>query len=220
MHYKIIIEENISLQDLQKQIEQGKRFVVFRYCFSLIKITVNRFSKAYLIDKNTNIRKLKRKYDLVTIFFGWWGIPYGPTNSLRALRTNNSGGIDVTGDIMLNIDEDALEKREVEVDETNELFCKPNSSDIKAFRKAILKGFGEDFNVKKIGVALYINTKSPYYVVGFKVARDYNSYPEKAKKFLYKEFYRSSTFEFTNLEEPGDENLLFEQQCEFIINKG
>ena len=35
----------------------------------------------------------------LTFFLGWWGIPWGPIRSVRALATNFKGGKDVTDQI-------------------------------------------------------------------------------------------------------------------------
>jgi hypothetical protein len=35
-------------------------------------------------------------YSLLSLFFGWWGIPHGPIFTVASLVTNCRGGVDVT----------------------------------------------------------------------------------------------------------------------------
>ncbi len=37
--------------------------------------------------------------NLITLLFGWWGIPFGPIKTVRTLLNNRRGGRDVTQDI-------------------------------------------------------------------------------------------------------------------------
>jgi len=219
MKHQLIIESDITLENLKEQINNGSKFIAFRYCVSIFfAVSHRRFSPAFLIKENADIRKYKRKYNLITIFFGWWGFPWGPIHSIRALNVNKSGGLDVTEDIMLNIDEDALIKHEVEMKLTNQLFCKPDRIDTKAFKKALMRDFKGDLNIKKMAVGFFINTGSPFYTIGLKVDGNFESNIERVKTSLYTGFHKRTYFEFIDLSESTETNLLFEKQCEFIIN--
>jgi len=220
LKYKIFIESDITLENLKEQINNGSKFIAFGYCVSILfAVTQRRFSPAFLIKENEDISKYKRKYNLITIFFGWWGFPWGPIHSIRTLHVNKSGGVDITEDIMLNIDDEALIKREVEMKLTNQLFCKPDRLDTTAFKKALLRDFKGDINIKKMAVGFFINTDSPFYTIGLQVDSNFESYIERVKKSLYTGFHKRTHFEFIDLSESTETNLLFVKQCEFIINR-
>lgn len=42
-------------------------------------------------------------FTLISILFGWWGIPNGPGYTLESLRTNFRGGKDVTEEVMATV---------------------------------------------------------------------------------------------------------------------
>ena len=172
--------------------------------------------------KGDRISKYRLGYNLLTIFFGWWCIPPGIVNSIRSLNINKLGGIDITEDIMLNINNDAIINREVELKVTHQIFCKPVKSDLKSFKIALLRDFDPDYNVRKLIVGLFINTKkgeAPHFTVGIKVNKNLESYIEKIRESLYTEFYKRTYFEFIDLSENTEINMLFEKQGESIIKR-
>lgn len=83
------IQPNLNIQS------QGK-YVVFQYTISILVMTFKRTSKIHFV-KNKKIAFLKSlPYSLLTLLFGWWGIPWGPIYSIEGLYKNFSGGIDMT----------------------------------------------------------------------------------------------------------------------------
>jgi NhaP-type Na+/H+ or K+/H+ antiporter len=103
MHYKLIIDDQISLDQLQKQVEKGGTFVMYQYCISiLLVLSLRRFSPAYFIPANESKSKYKAKYNRLSSIFGWWGIPRGIVYTLSSYKINRNGGIDVTEDILYN----------------------------------------------------------------------------------------------------------------------
>jgi hypothetical protein len=103
MHYKLIIDDQISLDQLQKQVEKGGTFVMYQYCISILfAVSLRRFSPAYFIPANESKSKYKAKYNRLSSIFGWWGIPWGIVYTLSSYKINRNGGIDVTEDILYN----------------------------------------------------------------------------------------------------------------------
>ncbi|HYV91748.1 MAG TPA: hypothetical protein VE978_08195 [Chitinophagales bacterium] len=223
MKYRIVLEKDYTVEELTGLIDNGGKFIIFQYCISLpLVLTLKRFSPAILIKKDDNINKYRSRYNLLTILFGWWCIPPGIINSIRSLNINKLGGIDITDDIMLNIDGDAINNREVELKVTHQLFCKPTKSDLKSFRIALSRDFDLDYNIRKLIVGLYINTKkgeAPHFTVGIKVSKNLESYIEKIRQSLYTEFYTRTHFEFIDLSENTEINILFEKQGETIVKR-
>jgi hypothetical protein len=42
-------------------------------------------------------------FSLLSLFLGWWGIPWGPIYTVQALWVNFSGGKDVTREILVSM---------------------------------------------------------------------------------------------------------------------
>jgi len=202
MNYRLIIDDNIkSLTALEEKVNNDASFIVFKYCFSFFIFTYKRLSPAILIDSKADFLQRKKKYNLLNYFFGWWAIPSGPSYTLQYIHLNNKGGINVTEDIMLNITEQDLLKKQVVLKKTNIIFDTPNNTDSKAFQKAF-KDFKEDSTIKKIVVGLYLNTSHnnvPFYIIGIDAGIYFDKYIESLKKSLYKYFYKKVPFQFIDI---------------------
>jgi hypothetical protein len=219
---KLIINNNITLEELRKKIDYGSRFISFPYCISIFfAVTLRRFSPAIFIPQKEDIVKFKRRYNLITCLLGWWGFPWGPILSIRAIQSVRQGGIDMTEDIMMNIDDDSLALREVELKTTRQLFCKPDKWDTRSFKKSLGKCFEKELDVKKIVVGISINTVNTKrtYNIGFLADSDLAKYIEKAKEPLYKDFKRTTDFRFIDLSENSDITRLLEKQGEEFFKR-
>lgn len=86
-----------------KEINDGGRFVRFHYAYSLIYITVWGYSDVHYLapGKGTLLKSLP--YTLMTMLFGWWGIPWGPIYTLKTIYVNMSGGLDETDTILHSV---------------------------------------------------------------------------------------------------------------------
>lgn len=223
MKYSLQIERNLSLEELKQKIENGCQFIVFEYCISLFfAVTLRRYSPAILIDSHRSSSKYKRKYNMLSSLFGWWGIPWGPYYTVKSFRANNKGGINVTDDIMLNITEETLKLKEVELEITNQLFLKPSKSNTKALRRALLKNFENDLNIQQLIVGWFINTEedqAPHYVLGVKLEKDFENYLKPLKDALNTQFRAHTFFEIIDLNEDEDLRKLFEKQGHVLINR-
>ena len=93
-----------SHEDLQREAGKGAKFVHFAFSISLILVTFKRESGIYLIKAGEKTLRKSLPYTLVTVLFGWWGIPNGPKRTIQSLRTNLRGGKDVTDEISATID--------------------------------------------------------------------------------------------------------------------
>ena len=100
--------EGMSVQEINEEISNGAKFVVYRYCVSIIVLTFKRSSDVYFIRPGQNRVVKGLEWTLLTFFFGWWGIPWGPIYSIGSLSTNLAGGKDVTEHIQKNLDIQAL----------------------------------------------------------------------------------------------------------------
>ncbi len=95
--------EGLSAHDIQEEGEKGSRFIYFAWTVSFVVFTFKRTSDVYLIRKNENRIRKSWSFSLVTLLFGWWGLPFGPKYTIEALRTNLKGGKDVTDEVLSTV---------------------------------------------------------------------------------------------------------------------
>jgi hypothetical protein len=91
--------EGLTCNQLVDEIRRGGKFVVYRYCISVLVLSFLRTSGVYFIRAGENPGRYAGRFDLISFFLGWWGFPFGPILTIRALTTNG-GGIDVTDTIL------------------------------------------------------------------------------------------------------------------------
>ncbi|HCQ12920.1 hypothetical protein [Flavobacterium sp.] len=203
MKYKL---ENIDfndLSDLKKKVSLGARFVVFNYRISLGLISLLRVSPAIYIREKSELNKFKKKYNNYNLIFGPWYFFKGPWLTYNAYKINNSGGIDVTNDIMHNITEGALIEKEVNILEIHDLFIKIKNSDLLNIKKALQLVDKKKIQIEKAFTGIYINVEeyeSPYFVIGVKMGK-YSLFDEKTiRDSLYKIFYKHVRFEIFDID--------------------
>jgi hypothetical protein len=92
--------DGLSAEDLQKLVNDGSRFVYYKWTVSAIILTFNRTSGVYLVHQNENRKVKGLAFTLASFFFGWWGIPAGPKHTIDSIMTNLRGGKDVTDEVM------------------------------------------------------------------------------------------------------------------------
>ena len=89
--------------DLQSEINRGGAFVVYQYCISVLVLTFRRSSSIYFIRGGQSKVAKGIPFVLISLFFGWWGIPWGPIYTIGSLRTNFRGGKDVTQEVLQSL---------------------------------------------------------------------------------------------------------------------
>ena len=220
MKYKLVIKDNFSLDELRNEIQNGGRFIVFPFCISLIfAVTLKRFSSAIFFKNGESILKFKSKYNLISYIFGWWCIPWGPIQTITNIRINNSGGMDITDDILLNITEQALEAKEIDLKFTNLLFDKPSKSEIKAFKKAIFNKFEENYKIDKAVVGKFINEEynnGTHYIIGLSIEGEFEKYSDPLKKALLTQFFKHVQIDLLDLSIDSVEAKLLLEQGEVL----
>ena len=88
--------ENMTMGELENEMRNGARFVVYTYCISILILTFKRPSKIHFVKANENAFTQGIPYSLLSFLFGWWGIPWGPIYTIQALVSNSGGGKDIT----------------------------------------------------------------------------------------------------------------------------
>ena len=95
--------DGMSAADLQREAEKGARFVYYSYTLSFIIVTLRKNSGVYLIKAGENATQRGFRFTLLSLLFGWWGIPFGPKFTLQSIRVNRKGGNDVTDEVMSTV---------------------------------------------------------------------------------------------------------------------
>ncbi|WP_299834778.1 hypothetical protein [uncultured Tenacibaculum sp.] len=199
--------DNLDIQSLQRRIENGHRFIVYQYSISLIVGNIFTASPAYLLKKEDQ-KKHTFKYSLLSFIFGWWSLD-GVTNTLKSLKTNSKGGLDVTEDIMLNLDNISLKARKVKIEELYTIFKQPSKAILKDFTKSInnIIGLNTDQNIY---LGQYLNTEGSSYFITFENISETSQ--EDLMKELRKIFYDHVHIDISEINDQDEvTNKLIEQ---------
>lgn len=98
---KIVGLEDIKSDgELQAELQQGGKSVMYQYCISILIMTFKRSSNVYFIRHEENAVLKGLPFTLLSLVLGWWGIPWGPIYTIQSLWVNLKGGRDVTQEIM------------------------------------------------------------------------------------------------------------------------
>jgi hypothetical protein len=95
--------DGLSMEELELEIRNGARFVLFQYCFSILIMTFKRGSDIYFIRSGDSTGRYSRGFTLTSLFFGWWGIPWGPIYTISSVYSNVNGGKNVTEEVMASL---------------------------------------------------------------------------------------------------------------------
>ncbi len=194
-----------SKKKLLDAIENGARFLVFQYCISPLAFALTRFSPAILVLTDEDVEDYSNDYDRISKLFGWWSIPYGPRNTLRSIRVNAKGGINMTEDILLNLSERIFTESALTLTITNQWFIHPNRDVLSAFKSTVSSNVFVNFT--KLIIGLYVNTdefEEPYLVIGIDSSFNFEKAKGVTEAELYKHFSRYSKFTFVDLSTESD----------------
>jgi hypothetical protein len=90
----------MSSDELAFEIQRGGRFVVYQYCISLLVVTFRRNSPVKFIRAGESATTKGLPFTLLTLVFGWWGIPWGFIYTPQVIYKNLKGGTDVTAALL------------------------------------------------------------------------------------------------------------------------
>lgn len=80
---------------IQMEVQAGGKFVIYQYCISILVMSFKRNSAIHFIRRD-GTGNCSWQYSLISLFLGWWGIPWGLIWTPMTMYTNTRGGIDVT----------------------------------------------------------------------------------------------------------------------------
>jgi len=99
--------EGMTTAELNAELQRGAKFVLYQYCISVVVMTFKRGTDVYFIKSDENAVTKGLGWTFLTLFLGWWGIPWGPIYTVGSLITNFDGGKDVTSEILAAINASA-----------------------------------------------------------------------------------------------------------------
>jgi len=220
MKYKLVNIDFNDLNDLKKRVNLGARFVVFNYRISLGLVSLLRVSPAIYIREKNELNKFRKKYNNYNLIFGPWYFFKGPWLTYNAFKINNSGGIDVTNDIMHNITEKALIQKEVDILEIHDIFIKIKNSDLSNIKKALKLIDKKKIQIEKAYAGIFINVEefeSPYFVIGIKIDK-YSIFDGKIiLDSIYKIFYKHVRFELFDIDKEAELGEKLIQQGNLVL---
>lgn len=92
--------EGLTSDQIRVEVSKGGKFVTFSYCISIVVMSFRRTSDVFFVRAGEKASSFGMKYTLLSLFLGWWGIPFGIFWTIQALLTNLGGGNNVTNQIM------------------------------------------------------------------------------------------------------------------------
>jgi hypothetical protein len=97
---KIVGMEGLTGEELARELQRGGKFVYYMYAVSIVVLTFRRNSAIHFIRSGENAAGRGARYSLISLFLGWWGIPWGPIYTVQSLNKNAQGGVDVTQEVL------------------------------------------------------------------------------------------------------------------------
>lgn len=95
--------EGMTGTQLSDELRKGARFVMFQYCVSILIMTFRRGSDIHFVRSGESAVTKGLGYTVLSLFLGWWGIPWGPIYTVGSLVTNFRGGKDVTAEVVASL---------------------------------------------------------------------------------------------------------------------
>jgi hypothetical protein len=92
--------EDLTPEELAVELAAGGRLVFFEYCISMLLLTLRCPTDVYLLRPGDSALLRGLPYTLLSLLFGWWGVPMGLFYTPLTLVTNLSGGCDVTDAVL------------------------------------------------------------------------------------------------------------------------
>ncbi len=86
----------LSNEEIDWELRNGAKFVVYHYCVSIIVWSFFRTSQVHFIRSNESAVWKGMKYTLLSLLLGWWGVPFGPIFTIIAIVINLFGGRNMT----------------------------------------------------------------------------------------------------------------------------
>jgi hypothetical protein len=201
MEIKLANHKSYTFEEIIEAKNDGGSFVTYQWIIPLpLFYPVRRLSKVYFIPKGGNKAKYAKKYNMISLIIGWWGLPWGPIFVNRSLSLNKKGGVDVTDDVYLNINKVGYANGRLAIAENFTKFVPPSSSETKEYKKVFNTLITEGTLKGLPVIGLFIDTEkhvSPHIIIGFN--EEISGKEDLISKAIYKRFYKQLKFELVHL---------------------
>lgn len=197
------IPDELSFDQLLANREKDGKFIVYEYLIPRPFFPpIKRFSKIYYLSKGEDNNKYAFKYNLLTLIWGWWGLPFGPSYTYSTLMHNKTG-TDLSEDVFENLTQHDWENKRVSIKKISAVFIHPDKSTLKEITKAFNLVLEKNvvFETNPV-VGFYVDAEKPYHIIGLN-ENDLGK-QEEIRNALLKYFYAHMQFEFLSLNEPTE----------------
>jgi hypothetical protein len=213
MKYRLANIEGITLGQLEQEVAQGAKLITYAYTISPIAFTVRNVTGVYLVRTGEKDKHWIAP-TILTGLLGWWSIPNGFINAVRSIKLNTSGGLDVTSDVMANVDEASLSSRTIEVKVIQGLFNRASERNRTLITKAVNRTIPHYREIDEVYVGLFVNTQEgerPFHVIGVRSEGSIDGFRDSLMMNLRKDFYKHVRFEVIALDDSELAMKLVEQ---------
>lgn len=94
--------QQLTIDELNYELQNGGRFVIYAWTLSFLILTQKRpSSDVYFLRKDEYAIKHGWPYLIASLFLGWWGIPWGPIYTIQSIFYAFTGK-DVTQEVIDN----------------------------------------------------------------------------------------------------------------------
>jgi hypothetical protein len=90
----------MTVDQVQQAVAEAGQFIIFQFCISVLVLSFKRSSGIKFVPAGRSRLVSGAPYSLISLFAGWWGIPWGPIWTVSTMITNMKGGKDVTDNVL------------------------------------------------------------------------------------------------------------------------
>ncbi len=100
---KIIGMEGLTDEQIDAELRNGAKFVIFSYVISVLIMTYKRPTDVYFIRAGESAVGKALPFIAISLALGWWGFPFGLIYTPWSIVENLGGGKDVTSQLLASI---------------------------------------------------------------------------------------------------------------------
>lgn len=97
--------EGLSGDQIRRLVDEGGKFVIYKYCISIVVMTFNNPTDIYFIHPGKSAVVPGLGYLFISLLLGWWGIPWGPIYTIGNIADILGGGKDITQEVLADINQ-------------------------------------------------------------------------------------------------------------------
>lgn len=196
------------------------KFVTYQWIIPLpLFMPVKRLSKVYFVNSLSEQKHYAKKYNLINLLIGWWGLPFGPVFLWKSIFLNNKGGMDVSDDVLLNLNQSDYNNGFVNIIKKHTIFIAPNKTEMKEFKKVFTGLIDKQILIESPRIGIFIDTEKneePYHLI--EIQQDLNTELEtKITDAIYKRFYKQLHFKLVNKGALDSNQSAFDNQSISIL---